>query len=150
MRTLPPFPQAIIAGGISALLTSVLIWVCTLTGLFAILAIPVAAPPDSGAWFAWRTLWGAVFGVFFLIPLLVEVRESVRGLLVSIVPIAKLLLWDYPQGPEGWFGLNLGPLLPITAVVLWLIWGVLAGWLLDLWGFGGVPLAEEEEELPPG
>ena len=149
MRTLPPFPQAIIAGGISALLTSVLIWICTLTGLFAILAIPVAAPPDSGSWFAWRTLWGAVFGVFFLIPLLVEVRESVRGLLVSIVPIAKLLLWDYPQGPEGWFGLNLGPLLPIAAVVLWLIWGVLAGWLLDLWGFGGVPVAEEEE-LPPG
>ncbi len=72
-----------------------------------------------------------------------------RGLIVSFVPIAKLLLWDYPQGHEGWFGLNLGPLLPITAVVLWLIWGALAGWLLDRWGFGSVPLAEEED-LPPG
>jgi len=146
VRNLPPFPQALIAGGLSALLTSVLIWVFTITGLFAVAAIPVAAPADPGSWFAWRTLWGAVFGVFFLIPLLADVRESVRGLLVALVPIAKLLLWDYPQGPEGWFGLNLGALLPITAVVLWLIWGALAGWMLDRWGFGGVPA---EEELPP-
>jgi hypothetical protein len=146
LSKLPPFLQALLAGGVAALVTSLLIWVCSNTGLFALAHIPVATPPDAGPWFAWRIVWGCVFGLFFFVPILAESREPVRGLLVSVLPILKLFLWDYPQGGQGWFGLELGILLPITAVVAWLVWGLLAGWLLERFGFGG-PVAVND--LPP-
>ncbi|HKJ00778.1 MAG TPA: hypothetical protein VKB51_20085 [bacterium] len=146
MNKVPPFLQSLFAGGLAALATSALIWVCTVTGLFVTLGIPVAAPADAAPWFAWRIVWGCIFGLFFFVPLLTDLRETVRGLLVSLLPILKLFLWDYPQGGEGWFGLNLGILLTVTAVVTWLLWGLVAGFLLDWWDFGTFV---EEEEPPP-
>jgi hypothetical protein len=99
-------------------------------------------------WTLDRMMWGTLAGVFFLVPVLVEMAQWKRGALVSIVPIAWFLLLRYPMGREGWLGLNLGPLLPIAVVVLWLLWGVLAGWMLTRWGFWGVPVPEGEETPP--
>jgi hypothetical protein len=145
LSKLPPFLQTLLAGGLAALATSVLIWAFTVTGVFVALHIPVAAPPDPAPWYAWRIVWGCIFGLFFFVPLLTDLREAARGLVVSILPILKLFLWDYPQGGQGWFGLNLGILLTVTAVVTWLLWGLLAGLLLDWWSFG----VAGETEPPP-
>lgn len=146
MTKVPPFLQALFAGGLAAVVTSVLIWLFTVTGLFTVLDVPVAAPATA-SWFTWRIAWGCIFGLFFFVPILTGLREAARGLVVSVLPILKLFLWNYPREGLGWFGLGLGVLLPITVVVAWLLWGLLAGLLLDWWGFA--TYEPEEEEIPP-
>lgn len=146
MRKLPPFLQALIAGGLAALLTSVLIWLLTVTDLLALLGVPVAAPGNPTSWIAWRIVWGCIFALLFFVPVLPQFGQVLRGLLVSLVPMAKLFLWDYPHGGEGWFGMNLGVLLPISAVVIWVLWGFIAGWLLEAWDFARFM---EGDEMPP-
>ena len=148
MSKLPPFPQALIAGALAALVTSVLIWLATVGEVFAMLNVAVAAPGDPTVWTVKRMMWGALAGLLFLAPLLTATAQWKRGLLVSLVPIAVLLLVIYPRGHEGWFGLNLGVPLLAAVIVLWLLWGVLAGWMLTRWGFWGVPVPEGEETPP--
>lgn len=139
MSKVPPFLQSLLAGGLAAAVTSILLWLFTQLGLFSLLSIPVAAPLAAGNWIAWRIVWGCIFGLFFFVPMLTDLKETFRGLIVALVPILKLLVWDYPRGPEGWFGLNYGinqaALLVLTVVVTWAIWGLLAGALLDWWDF---------------
>jgi len=147
LSKLPPFPQTIFAGALAALITSVLIWLGTLTDVLAMLHAGVAAPGDPTVWTVKRMMWGALAGLIFLAPLLTEMPQWKRGLLVALVPIAVLLLVRYPWGPEGWFGLNMGYGLPVTVVVVWLLWGVLTGWMLTSWGFWGAPLPDDE--IPP-
>lgn len=147
MNKLPPFLQVLIAGGVAALLTSLLLWVLTITGLFVLLRIPVAAPADPTQWFGWRTVSGCVYALLLFIPLLTESRQALRALIVSVVPMLKLFLWDYPQGREGWFGLNLGVTLPLTVIVTWLLWGLVAGLILERWNFGGE--VADEQPIPP-
>lgn len=146
MNKLPPIPKAFIAGGLSALATSLLIWAFTISGLFATLHIPVAAPPDALTWMAKRIAWGALAGELFLIPLLNSTVQWKRGALVSVVPILVLLLVLYPQGAEGWFGLNLGFALLAAVIFFWVLWGVIAGAILDGWGFGAA--SRQSEAFP--
>jgi len=129
VRKLPAFPQSLIAGALAALATSVLIWICTVSGIFAALGVPVAAPPDAVTWAVKRMLWGALAGLIFLAPVLTGWAQWKRGLLVAVVPILVLLLVIYPGGHEGWFGLNLGFPLLGAVIVTWLLWGLIAGWL---------------------
>jgi hypothetical protein len=139
VRKLPPIPQTLLAGALANLLTSALIWLCTVTQVFLLLHIPVAAPPDLLPWAAERIVYGALAGVLFLAPLAAGRVQWQRGLLVALVPILAFLLVVYPLGREGWLGLNLGPSLPAAVTVFWLLWGALTGWLLARWGFRRVP-----------
>jgi hypothetical protein len=147
LNKLPPIPQAFIAGGLAALATGLLIWGATITGLFETLHVPVASPPDALTWMVKRMFWGALAGLLFMIPLLSSRPQWKRGALASIVPIAVLLLVLYPQGPEGWLGINLGLTLLAAVIVFWVLWGIVAGAILDAWGFGGRPAVDESAPL---
>jgi len=144
VRKLPAFPQSLIAGALAALITSLLIWACTVSGIFTVLGIPVAAPPDVLPWMAKRVLYAALAGLLFLIPVLTKQTQWIRGLIASVVPMLVILLVLYPGGREGWLGLNLGVPLPITVIVTWAVWGAIAGWLLTRWGFMGAPTDQDE------
>lgn len=146
MRKLPPFPQALVAGGLAALFTSFLIWLLTMTNLFAAMGVPVAAPVNIAPWAVQRMLWGALAGLIFLVPVGTGAAQWKRGLVVSLLPIAVLLLVIYPRGHEGWFGLELGYSLLAAVVFFWLLWGAVAGWLLGQWQFG-VPMGERAASL---
>lgn len=147
MNKLPPLLQVLIAGGLAALATSLLIWVFTVSGLFVLMGIPVASPPDPTHWFAWRIGSGCVYALLLFVPLLTERSQVLRGLIVSVIPMLKLFLWDYANSREGWFGLNLGVTLPLTVIITWLLWGAIVGLILERWDFGGQ--LPEEQAIPP-
>ncbi|MCH9047314.1 MAG: hypothetical protein IIA40_14580 [SAR324 cluster bacterium] len=135
MNRLPVIPQVVVAGALAALATSLVIWILSGTGIFIVLGVPIGTPPDLAPWFLERVVRGLLYGLVFLVPLWQSAPQWQRGLLAAAVPLADLFLRRYPVGGQGWFGLGLGVMLPIAAIVIWLLWGMLAGWLLQRWGF---------------
>lgn len=147
MNKLLPVPKALLAGALANLITGLVIWVFTIVDLFVVLGVPIAAPNDALPWLLTRMMWGGLAGLVFLVPYMASARQWKRGALAAIVPIGSLLLVIYPRGHEGWLGLELGYALPVTAIIVWLAWGVVAGWLLDRWGMLGgfsAPLGMDE------
>lgn len=135
MNRLPVIPQVVVAGALAALVTSVVIWILSGIGIFIVLGVPIGMPANPLPWFVERVVYGLVFGLLFLVPLWQSAPQWQRGLLAAAVPLADLFLRRYPMEELGWFGLNAGASLPIAAIVIWLLWGMLAGWLLQRWGF---------------
>lgn len=135
MNRLPVIPQVVVAGALAALVTSLVIWILSGIGIFIVLGVPIGTPPDLVPWFLERVVRGLLYALLFLVPLGQSAPQWQRGLLVAAAPLAELFLWRYPVGGQGWFGLGLGVMLPIAAIVIWLLWGMLAGWLLQRWGF---------------
>ena len=137
MNRLPVIPQVVLAGALAALVTNLVIWILSGIGIFFFLDVRIA-PVDlapSAKWILERVVYGLVFGLFFLVPLWQSAPHWRRGLLVAAIPLTDLFLRRFPKQELGWFGLNAGVSLPITAIVIWLLWGMLAGWLLQRWGF---------------
>lgn len=122
--------QAVLAGAVAALITSVLIWLLSVTQLLVVLGVPIDASGVGLFWFVWRIVRGAAWALLFLIPVLRGRPEWQRGLLVGVPPALKLLLYDYPAEGRGLFGLESGVGLPLGALFFWLLWGTLAGLIL--------------------
>ena len=138
MKRLPVIPQVVVAGALAALATSLGIWILSETGIFIALGVPIETPVDAAPltrWFLERVVRGLLYALLFLVPIWQSAPQWRRGLVVSAAPLAELFLWRYPMEEAGWFGLNAGASLTIAAIVIWLLWGMLAGWLLQRWGF---------------
>lgn len=147
MNKIAPLLQVLLAGLSASVVTSILIWIFTETGIFIVLGIPIAAPDQLGGWILWRAVRGALWALLFLVPLLTASPHWIRGLLVSAGPILVLLLWRYPTGGEGWLGLEKGIMLPLAAILIWLLWGALAGLLVERFGSDGNASGDAH---PPG
>ena len=123
--------QAFAAGAIGGFLQSMVILLTGKIGVFALLQIPL--PIDFNLeWFYQRITWGGLWGLLFLIPLLRNAPHWQRGLLFGLVPALASLLWFLPfVNAQGFFGLNLGIMMPVVVVAFGLVWGAIAGALLD-------------------
>ena len=123
--------QAFAAGAIGGFLQTLAIWVTGKLGLFALFQLPLAFELNL-VWFYQRITWGGLWGLLFLIPLLREVPHWKRGLVFGIVPaLASLLIFLPFKDGHGYFGLNLGVMMPVVVVAFGLMWGIIAGALLD-------------------
>ncbi len=119
------------AGAVAGFIQTLVIWICGQAGVFNLLQLPLDFPFQP-AWFYQRVTWGGMWGLLFLIPLLRQARHFHRGLLFGLLPALATLVWFLPfKGEHGFFGLNLGIMMPVVVVVFGLIWGALAGALLD-------------------
>lgn len=139
MSKLLPIPQTLLAGALATLATGLLVWLLYEAGVFIVLGVGIQLPEDVLVWLLKRCGWGALAGLVFLAPVVSGWPQWKRGLVAGCVPIAALLLVIYPWGPEGWLGLNSGAATPVVAIILWVLWGLIAGWLLDRWRFQGPP-----------
>lgn len=119
------------AGAIGGLLQSLLIYVLGQFGLFALLRVSLDIPFNL-VWFYQRITWGGLWGLLFLIPLLQSVPQWKRGLIFGMVPalVSLLIFLPFKDG-HGYLGLNLGVMMPVVVVAFGLIWGMIAGSLLD-------------------
>jgi hypothetical protein len=85
--------------------------------------IPAASP----AWLYPRLVWGGIFGLLFVLPLLPG-RPLVKGLLLSLAPsLARLTLF----APAGGVG---GPLAIVMVFLFNAIWGVATAYALTAMG----------------
>ena len=116
------------AGVLGALLNSLAVWAFGEFGISAALGVKIA-PKLTPAFLYPRLVWGGIWGVLFLLPLLQRSIWS-RGFIYSLGPTLVQLFVVFPiKANKGVMGLELGMLTPLLVVVFNAIWG----WTAAIW-----------------
>jgi hypothetical protein len=116
------------AGCLGALLNSLAVWIFGELGITAALGVKIA-PQLSPAFLYPRLVWGGIWGLLFLLPLM-QRRIFSRGLIFSLGPTLVQLFFVFPvKANKGAMGLDLGLLTPLFVVVFNAIWG----WTAAIW-----------------
>ncbi|MCB2228521.1 MAG: hypothetical protein KQH53_17705 [Desulfarculaceae bacterium] len=117
------------AGALGGLANALAVWLLGAAGVTAMLGVGIAPALSQGMIYQ-RMVWGGIWGIAFLLPLL---RGSLfwRGLVISLGPTLVQLLVVFPyQADKGMWGLELGALTPALVVLFNAIWGwVAAAWM---------------------
>jgi hypothetical protein len=117
------------AGCLGGLLNSLAVWIFGAFGITAALGVKIA-PALSAPWLYPRLVWGGIWGLLFLLPLL-QRRVLAQGLIFSLGPTLVQLFVVLPmKANKGVMGLDLGLLTPVFVFFFNAIWGVAAAiWL---------------------
>ncbi len=117
------------AGCMGGLLNSVAVWLFGKAGITAAFGVKIA-PQLSAPWLYPRIVWGGIWGLLFLLPLMKR-NIWTQGLIFSLGPTLVQLFVIFPlKANKGVMGLDLGSLTPVAVVVFNAIWGVTAAiWL---------------------
>lgn len=117
------------AGCFGGLLNSLAVWIFGGLGITSALGVKIA-PSLTAAWLYPRLVWGGIWGVLFLLPLM-QRRFLYRGLIFSLGPTIVQLFVVFPmKAQKGIMGLDLGMLTPLFVLVFNAIWGLAAAvWL---------------------
>lgn len=123
-----------VAGIVAKIPQGLALYACSEIGLF--LAIGVALNvPLTILYSSKHVLLGGVFGALFAVPLLRNWPHWLRGALVGLCHAAATLFIFNPfVDGVGFLGLDVGALMPVVVVAANLVWGMLAGAGVDLWG----------------
>ena len=111
------------AGCLGALANSIAVW---LSGQFGItLSLGVAiAPSLTPEWIYPRIVWGGIWGLLFVLPILPS-RTLLKGTLLSLFPSAVQLFIVFPlKADKGVAGLDLGLYTPLFVLLFNWVWGV--------------------------
>jgi hypothetical protein len=112
------------AGALGGFLNSIAVWFFGVLGITAALGVKIA-PHISPKWLYPRIVWGGLWGLLFLIPVM-KGSVLVRGFVYSIGPSAVMLFIVFPGMGKGVYGLSLGTLTPVFVILFNFIWGVAA------------------------
>lgn len=116
------------AGVLGALLNSLAVWAFGEFGISAALGVKIA-PKLSAAFLYPRLVWGGIWAVLFLLPLMQTSIWS-RGFIYSLGPTLVQLFIVFPlKAQKGAMGLELGMLTPLLVVFFNAIWG----WTAAIW-----------------
>jgi hypothetical protein len=113
------------AGVLGGLANSLAVWLFGVYGFNK--ALDVRISPDlSAPWLYQRLIWGGIWGVLFLLPLL-QSHPVRKGLLLSLGPTLVQLFVIFPyKTHDGMLGLELGALTPLVILAVNAIWGIVA------------------------
>jgi len=115
------------AGAVGALANSVALWAAGSSGLTHALGVRIA-PSLTPEWLYPRIVWGALWGLLFLLPLASQ-RWVAQGLALSLFPTLFQLFFVFPSS-VGVLGTGLGTLTPLVVLAANAVWGLAAaGWL---------------------
>lgn len=117
------------AGIFGALVNGGAGWLCGKLNLFALLHCSLTGE-FTKLQFYQRLVWGGIFGLCFLLPILPNSIFK-RGLLLGLLPAAFALLVVFPFWiHKGWLGVDFGHTTFLFVILLNIIWGVAtAVWL---------------------
>tara|TARA_B100002003_G_C14035733_1_gene499092 strand:+ start:569 stop:976 length:408 start_codon:yes stop_codon:yes gene_type:complete len=117
------------AGCLGALANSWSVWYFGSKGIPISFGVTIA-PSFSLAWLYPRIVWGGLWGLLFLLPVMKN-RFLSRGLLFSLGPTLVQLFIVFPmKAHKGVMGLTLGTLTPAFVFLYNAIWGLVAAiWL---------------------
>lgn len=111
------------AGCLGGLANSVTVWAFGAYGITRALGVRLA-PNLSAGWLYPRLVWGGLWGLLFLLPVL-RSNPLKRGVLLSLGPTLVQLFVVFPyQGKEGVLGMGLGALTPLFVFVFNAVWGI--------------------------
>ena len=118
------------SGCVGGLLNSVVLWLLGSKGITGKLGVNIA-PDLTPEWLYPRLVWGGIWGVLFLLPMLKR-SFLVRGLIFSLAPTLVQLFVVFPMKPdEGMMGLQMGNFTPLVVLIVNAVWGITAAfWLL--------------------
>jgi hypothetical protein len=127
-------------GVVAAIVQVIAIYLFGALGLFRLIELPT---PTLGLfWSIKQVLWGGVYALLFLVPVLTQSRQVMRGLNVGLLRAAVTLFVINPMEGHGMLGLGLGFGWPVIVILFNLLWGAVAGWT-----FGRVTGELPDEEL---
>ncbi len=116
------------AGCLGGLINSLAVWIFGELGISSALGVSIA-PKLTPAWLYPRLVWGGIWGLLFLLPLM-KTSIFARGLIYSIGPTLVQLFVVFPmKANKGMLGLDLGMLTPVLVVIFNAIWG----WSAAIW-----------------
>ena len=116
------------AGVLGALLNSLAVWAFGEFGISTAAGVKIA-PQLSPAWLYPRLVWGGIWGLLFLLPMM-QTRIWSRGFIFSLGPTLVQLFVIFPmKAHKGVMGIDLGLLTPIFVVFFNAVWG----WTAAIW-----------------
>jgi hypothetical protein len=116
------------AGVLGGLLNSLAVWGAGEFGITAAAGVKIA-PKLSAAWLYPRLIWGGIWGILFLVPMM-QTRIWSRGFIYSLGPTLVQLFIVFPmKANKGMMGVDLGLLTPVFVVIFNAIWG----WTTAIW-----------------
>ena len=110
------------AGCLGALANSLAVWLFGYLGITSSFGVSIA-PSLSPAWLYPRIVWGGIWGVLFIWPML-KSRLLLKGAILSLFPTAVQLCVVFPfKANKGFAGLELGLLTPLFVLFFNWVWG---------------------------
>jgi hypothetical protein len=111
------------AGCLGGLVNSLAVWAFGDLGINAALGVRIA-PALTTQWLYPRIIWGGIWGLLYLLPLMRN-RILSRGIIFSLGPTLVQLFVVFPlKAGKGYMGLDLGTLTPLLVFIFNAIWGI--------------------------
>lgn len=111
------------AGCVGGLANSLALWLCGDLGITASLGVAIS-PSLSPDWLYPRLVWGGLWGLLFILPML-QSKPLLKGSVLSLFPTIVQLFVVFPyQTGYGMAGLELGLLTPVAVLFFNWVWGV--------------------------
>ncbi|MDX1694492.1 MAG: hypothetical protein R3208_12065 [Ketobacteraceae bacterium] len=119
------------AGCLGALANSLTVWFFGDMGFTARLGVAIA-PDLTPSWLYPRIVWGGIWGLLFVLPML-QSRPLMKGTLLSLFPTAVQLFVVFPmKANKGMAGLDLGLYTPVFVIFFNWVWGVVTALTIRL------------------
>lgn len=110
------------AGCLGALANSIAVWLFGYYGITSSFGVSIA-PSLSPSWLYPRIVWGGIWGLLFIMPML-QSKLLLKGAILSLFPTAFQLFILFPlKENKGMAGLDLGLFTPILVLFFNWIWG---------------------------
>ena len=111
------------AGCLGALANSITVWLFGDLGITASTGVSIS-PSLTASWLYPRIVWGGLWGLLFVLPML-QSKPILKGSLLSLFPTVVQLLVVFPYKTRyGIAGLELGILTPVFVLFFNWVWGV--------------------------
>jgi hypothetical protein len=115
---------AFAGGAVGGFVDSFNIWFMGRTGISDLLGLSMK-PEFTAPWLYQRMIWGGIWMLLLLLPLLRD-KFFLRGCLFSLIPSAMMLFLVLPGIGKGVLGLGFGVVTPIVVIGLNCIYGMVA------------------------
>lgn len=111
------------AGCLGALANSITVWLFGDMGTTHYFGVSIS-PSFTPSWLYPRVVWGGLWGLLFILPML-QSKPLLKGSVLSLFPTIAQLCVVFPyQTRYGFAGLELGLLTPLAVLFFNWIWGV--------------------------
>lgn len=119
------------AGCLGALANSITVWLFGDMGITSSFGVSIAPSLTSG-WLYPRLVWGGLWGLLFILPML-QSKPLLKGTLLSLFPTAIQLFVVFPlKTHKGIAGLELGLYTPLFVLFFNWVWGVVTALTIKL------------------
>lgn len=117
------------AGCLGGVCNSLTVWYFGSAGIASSFGVNIA-PALTPAWLYPRIVWGGLWGILFLLPMLSS-RPFLKGLVLSLGPSLIQLFAVFPHfAHKGILGMHQGAWTPVFVLFYNAVWGVATGlWL---------------------